>query len=556
MMLGKPGFSCGSVTLMAALLLLGCGDDSAPGAGGEGTETDGSASDTEGPTSSDPTVSSDSGTTGGMSTSDDGSTGGLDSTGTTGADEGSSTGSETTGEEMDSPYRVVFSNRVGGTVRLYSATPDFEQVDGLTPAGIDSVALDGGWTHPAVHPAGRYVAFVRGNTVYAADVWTAQTEALSYAGQPIMRFQWSPTDPVLAWTAQNDRLWTASPEGADAEVIFELAGDETDIGDIYFDWSPLGDRMVLHSRPDGADSTKIWVIDADGTNPGIVGDPYTGINTSVYWAGDGDALSFVGNVSPDYLGPELCVGERNGYEVVSHPSGNVVTARLSRDRSRLLYLAGSGLLSANVDGTDGTLIDAGAPGIDGTSIYINDEGTWAAWSRQGSLTAVPTTLHTPIALEESGVAYRTVVFEPGGARLAYLYAPDPDSPATLRRVDGNGVAEVSHALEDGQSVTATFSWAGDGLRYVVRDEAGAIGVFHTEVGDQPLFVPEADEPSLDWVASPDGNLLVVRTKRDDLTGRLCAFDVADPTSMVELGCQEYEAASSSEFHLSVAQEPG
>ena len=175
--------------------------------------------------------------------------------------------------------------------------------------------------------------------------------------------------------------------------------------------------------------------------------------------------------------------------------------------------------------------------------------------RPGSLTATPTTLHVPTVFDDAGVVASSVQFEPGGARLSYLDRPVEAGPATLWRVDGNGAAEVSHPLADGESVY-DFLWAGDGLFYIVGTQDGAVGIFHTQAGDEPLFVPEADEPLVGWVAaSQDFNLLILRTLRADETGRFCAVDISDPTSMIELGCHDWDTQGQEPW-VGVATDPG
>ena len=97
-----------------------------------------------------------------------------------------------------------------------------------------------------------------------------------------------------------------------------------------------------------------------------------------------------------------------------------------------------------------------------------------------------------------------------------------------------------------------YAWAGGGLRYAVADEGGRVqSIHHTAGGDAPMFVPDPDEDQVDWVESSDGDLLVLRTQRFGGTGRLCAFDVSDP-SWLELGCREYYGEN---IFVAVATDP-
>jgi hypothetical protein len=512
--------------LLLALLALACGDDASPGGDSE-AETEGEVTDTDASTGSGPSTGVEPGT-------DDGSTTDPDDTDTD-AD------TDTEGEEADDRYRIVFSvigpAGPAGIVNylMYSATPDFVNEENLTPNLPYPVDLE--QARPTLHADHRHVAFVRDRTVYVADVWTGETVAEWSATDPVVRMQWSPVEPVLAWTREDNLISLGTP-GSDAETIFDLTGDNTPIDKIVFDWNPLGDRLVLSSRPDGAQSNKVWIINADGSDWGVVANPSTGVNSFYAWTAAGDRLVVSGDVTMDYPGAEIVVGERDGHEVISHPSGNVGPVALSGDGTRVLYLAGQGMFSVDVDGTGTTLIDAPAsPDAETISLAINDAGTWAARSDDGALRVTPTTMHAPTAVAESGVLGRTLAFEPGGARLAYVHASE-SGQRTLWRVDGNGAAEVSHALPEGHSVQR-FDWAGGGLRYTVADEDGRVqGLHHTAAGEVAMFVPDPDEEEVSWVASDDGALLVVRTYTAD-TGRLCAFDVSDPADWLELGCRAY-----------------
>src|SRR5690606_37273036 len=116
-----------------------------------------------------------------------------------------------------------------------------------------------------LHASGKHVAYRRGDTIYAADVWTGQYEPLTASNATVHRLRWSPVEPVLAWTADDYRLRSASVGGS-AEVVFDASGDGFPSNQIYVDWGPLGDRLLLYSRPDGAPTNEIWMIDADGSN--------------------------------------------------------------------------------------------------------------------------------------------------------------------------------------------------------------------------------------------------------------------------------------------------
>jgi hypothetical protein len=519
---------------MAAALSLGCGDDASPGAGDTDTDTD--ASDTEGLDTS----AESTGPTGSSGT-DGGTTGHADET------DGDDT--EDTGDEVeDSPYRIVFTDAPEGTTLLYSATPDFAQVRALADAEHGDVLFDAEpRRRPQMHLAGRYVAWIQSGIVHTADVWTGDAEQRS-SRVPASTFSWSPVEPVVAWRTTDDLLWTGSV-GDDDTLLLDVGANGLDPASLVDQWGPLGDRLMLSGFPEGEQYYGIWVIDADGENLGTVCAADSSHCLSAYWVGD-DQIVFRADLSDVSPGPEVAVGERDGFEIISDAAGNVSKLEVSGDRTRVIYAAIPNIFSVNTDGTDRTLIGS-APQDLHLRMGLNDAGTWAYWrDYEGKLTVSPANLHVPTVIAEDGVPddRRPPTFEPGGARLAYLR--EVSDTATLWRVDGNGPAQISHPLAPGQSVY-DYRWAGGGLRYAVRGEEGFVGLYHTETGDTPSFVPEPDETSLTWMESDDGELLVLRTEREDGSGRLCTFDGSAPV-LSELGCH---AASGEHELVAVAIAP-
>lgn len=531
----------GFIVAVLALCTAACGGEDEPlvGGGTEAGSSDG-GSEGDGPTPSDDTGDSTSG-----GTQADGSDG----------PEGSDSGSEesgTTGEPDDegSPYRIVFTEvDEGSVVRLYSATPDLTQIDELTPDGSASVEL--GWAAgPRSHPRGRFLAFTRGQSGHVADVFTTIVEPIA-TSSAIVNVQWNPVEPELAVLTDDAQLTRIGADATDLGLIADLSGDAEAPEDIVWSWNPLGDRIVVSSKPDGNPNERLWMVDADGTNVSTVGDAISGAFSGLRWLPDGESVVFRADLTPEFTGAELWHGDRDSLDIICDAGADVSRTAYSPDASRVAYLGPLGLFSANTDGTDRTLVEGAA--VDGptTRIAVSGDGMWAARASGGSLTVTPTTLHNPVEIDSSGVNARSIAFEPGGPRLAYL----DEDPPILRRVDGDGVNEANHALTQGQGVI-DFQWAWGGLLYSVADENEKFnGLYHTSLGDTPLFQDSADDFTLVPTLSADERFLVVQSFDADGNGRhMCVYDTAaDPDEGDVVFCRASSAMAEARW-LTVVQD--
>lgn len=532
-----------SLCLLAGLTALGCGDDGASPA--LDTDTDAqdessTGSDPNDPTGEGETTTGREGTTG--VEEDSSSSGEPEDDTTSGGGDDSSGGS--TGEEAEpnidvDAYRITWTSSESNVIRAYTSNANFSDTVTLNPAGVDGVQMEEFHQRPQMHSDGRTLGFVWGSSLMGSDILTGETHPLTYDGSPVRRFAWAPSAREVAWVDDTLRFRRGAWDASDTTQIRNLAGDGRAPDAIQFAWSSLGDRLAVSSRPGGVSNTVLWAIDSDGSNYGVVAD--TGIPnrnvTHVKWTPDGESLSMIADLDPGTVGREMYIGEREGLEMVSHDGGLLSKYWSSGDGSRLMYFSGDGLFSLDVDGTDLTLIDAGTPqSSDLVQATVNDDGTFGAWTAEGVLTAVQTTLHTPLQLEPGGVEWRSVQFIPGGVFLAYI--KEEAGQATLWMVDGDGIHLMNHPLDEGENVT-DFQWFQGGLMYTVVDADERPVLHHTALGETPLFIPTPTEWAIRAYPSPDENLLIVRpTDFDFENGRLCAFDVTDVTERVALGCED------------------
>lgn len=533
-----------SLCLLVGLTLVGCGDDTtSPELDGD---TDAQGESSSGATPDDPSSpsTSDDSTTGdvpdGTSTSDepdgdDASSGGADES------TGGSTGEEPEpGIDVDA-YRITWTSAESNVTRIYTSNADFSDAITLNPAGVDGVQMEEFHQRPRMHSDGRTLGFVWGTSLLASDILTAETHPLTYDGSPVRRFAWAPTAREVAWIDDSLRFRRGAWDASDTSQIRNLEGDGRAPESIQFAWNSLGDRLWVSSRPGGSSNSVAWVVDSDGSDYGVVADTGTPNSnvTHIKWAPDGESMSMIADLDPGTPGREMYMGEREGLEMVSHDGGQLSKYWTSADGSRLMYFSDDGLFSLNDDATDLTLIDAGTPqSSDLVQATVNDDGAFGAWVSEGALTAVDTTLHTPLQLESDGVDWSTVQFIPGGVFLAYI--KEDAGQRELWMVDGDGIHRMSHELDDGANVD-DFQWFQGGLMYTVLDADERPTLHHTDLGETPLFIPTPTEWAIRAYPSPDENLLIVRlTDFDFESGRLCAFDVRDVTDRVALGCEDID----------------
>ena len=510
-------------------------------------------SDTDGPgeassSGPDPMAQTGSGT-GGDPSDDDGTGGTADGT----ADGDESTGEDgSTGEEMEpTPYRIVYTSAETGVTRLYSATDDFSQIESLTSSGVDPVDMSTFARRPRLHADRRHLMYVRGSSALVLDVFSGGEITLPIDATTIVQRDWSPTDLEMSVLDEDRQLLRVAADGsAEVTSVYDFTDDTEPTDSLEISWSPLGDRFAVRSRPDGGNRV-LWMVDAEGQDAEPVFAPVSSISPYYGWTVEGDRVWWVADASAELAGRELGIGNPGGYILLSEGHANVETqVRYAADGSRLVFMADSGLVSVLPDGS-GQAIVGPTVGPDASWRFeVSDDGSLYAMEIDGRLIAGTAGMFNVVELHAAGVGNPR--FVPGGTRLAYTLQTAEDAPRRLYIADGNGPGEVSVELLDDEHVM-DFGWFHDGVMYLLATADGHTGLFHTDAGDTPLFVPEPGEV-LSLLVSDDENRLVVKAVVDGTAGRLCTLDTTDMTAVDELGCTDFTIGEGSGSTVTVAHD--
>lgn len=500
--------------VMLAVTLSACSGDDPSGSG----EDDGSTSGTGG--SSDGVVED-------SSTTSEGSTSGDPTTG-----DGSTGGQIGPAPETD----VFYTSAESGVRRLYAASLDLARVQTLT-SGVGNVDITPETLAPRLDADHLRVAFGRHDELWVGD---SQMGASQISSQEvgILRFAWSPASDRIAWHGERAKIFTEAPDGSDAVEVADLAGDSLALADIEWIWSPDGDRFAVRSQPDGDFQEKVWMVDADGSNPGVVSGAMVGAPTKMAFSPTGHLLAYVANENEPIPGRELYVGDRDGAIMVSNTGGTVGTFAWSPDASKLAYVSDGGAYIVGEDGNDHQSLDDVAPNAADTVLSWSSDGSTVAWRDTDHLrlSSVDGSVH--VDLVDGAGDLDVAAFEPDGSRIAYTTSAEADGPLQLKTssIDGQTVV-ATHALSGSESV-GSWVWNGGELLYAVEDDTGLVGVFHTASGDVNLLAPEGAETGA--TIHLDDDVFVVRTETPDAQQRLCGFWLADQSPALPQGCSSVE----------------
>jgi TolB protein len=185
--------------------------------------------------------------------------------------------------------RVAFSAQVGAAYRLMVAEPGRS---GAFPVGDASVQ----GKNPVWSPDGKTLAFIGGSTYRDIAIWLIGADGsdmrrLTKVNDTVElgEYDWSPDGKWLLFTAgsfSHHDVWVAAADGSDEHTLAA-----TDANEYAPSWSPDGRRIAYVSEIwDGSRASqpidKTVVVDADGSNPTIVG---LDVNAGL-WSPDGRRL--------------------------------------------------------------------------------------------------------------------------------------------------------------------------------------------------------------------------------------------------------------------------
>jgi Tol biopolymer transport system component len=215
---------------------------------------------------------------------------------------------------------------------------------------------------PRVSADGRWVAFLSPSPVNGDEVlWIARTdgsehhEVFTSPGSVISRPAPSPDGSRIAFQMYSDdltssRIWVVNANGTNAHALTTAVHDG---GYIYTtpSWSPDGSTLALAAGTPG--NLRVGTMSADGGEVTTVTQPGSGSDTEPTWSPDGSRLAIVHTTSPaqnDLVIVTIATGQRrtlytgNGRHPAWSPTGQLIafSARLGVEPNELFIAPAEG----------------------------------------------------------------------------------------------------------------------------------------------------------------------------------------------------------------------
>jgi TolB protein len=196
--------------------------------------------------------------------------------------------------------------------------------DGTNVIAFDAVPDSSNTLIPS--PNGRRIAFLRYHAATArVHLWTmgrdgAAPHLVQGGDQSVADPSWSPDGARLAFTNNTpditSDIWVVNADGTGA---VDLTPDP--LPGVWFDrmpaWSPDGRRIAFSSNRSG--TTRIWIMNADGSNPTMVVSPDSAAELAPVWSPDGTQLAWLSVGPRSTFGISVTKLDGSGYVQFPQP---------------------------------------------------------------------------------------------------------------------------------------------------------------------------------------------------------------------------------------------
>jgi Tol biopolymer transport system component len=153
-----------------------------------------------------------------------------------------------------------------------------------------------GYMQPRWSPDGSRILFLTNNPEGEGyGLWVVNSDGTRlkqlYSG-PCGSPQWSPSGGLILFQTGN-RLVTVDANGGEPTTLLGGLG-----GDVVFQWSPDGSRIVYDRPIDPRQGEQLWVAPIDGSEPTLVAEHLQWRDPDPVWSPDGTSIAFVrdGNI--------------------------------------------------------------------------------------------------------------------------------------------------------------------------------------------------------------------------------------------------------------------
>ena len=215
---------------------------------------------------------------------------------------------------------------------------------------------------PRVSADGRWVAFLSPSAVNGDEIlWIARTdgserhEVFASPGSVISRPAPSPDGSRIAFQMYSDdltssRIWVVNASGTNAHAVTTAAHDGSYIYTTPA-WSPDGSKLALAAGTPG--NLRVGTMSAEGGPVTTVTEPTSGSDTEPAWSPDGTQIVLVHTTTPaqnDLVIVSLATGQRrtlysgNGRHPAWSPGGALIafSARLGVEPNELFVMPADG----------------------------------------------------------------------------------------------------------------------------------------------------------------------------------------------------------------------